>query len=83
MIKITLKDGSVMESEAGISIYEIAKKISERLAKVATSALLNDEVVDLRKNKIDVIYEYLLSDINDEDLQRKVNEIEEILYERR
>ena len=37
-----------MESEAGISIYEIAKKISERLAKVATSALLNDEVVDLR-----------------------------------
>lgn len=48
MIKITLKDGSVMESEAGISIYEIAKKISERLAKVATSALLNDEVVDLR-----------------------------------
>lgn len=48
MIKITLKDGSVLESEAGISIYEIAKKISERLAKVATSALLNDEVVDLR-----------------------------------
>ena len=48
MIKITLKDGSVMESDAGISIYEIAKKISERLAKVATSALLNDEVVDLR-----------------------------------
>ena len=48
MIKITLNDGSVMESEAGISIYEIAKKISERLAKVATSALLNDEVVDLR-----------------------------------
>ncbi len=48
MIKITLKDGSVMESEAGISIYEIAKKISERLAKVATSALLNGEVVDLR-----------------------------------
>lgn len=48
MIKITLKDGSVMESEAGISIYEIAKKISERLAKVSTSALLNGEVVDLR-----------------------------------
>ena len=37
----------------------------------------------VRKNKIDGIYEYLLSDINDEDLQRKVNEIEEILYERR
>ncbi len=48
MIKITLKDGSVMEQENGISIYEVAKKISERLAKSATSALLNGEVVDLR-----------------------------------
>lgn len=48
MIKITLKDGSVMEHEAGASIYEIANEISERLAKVATSALLNGEVVDLR-----------------------------------
>ena len=48
MIKITLKDGSIMEQEAGLSIYEIAQKISERLAKVATSALLNGEVVDLR-----------------------------------
>ncbi len=48
MIKITLKDGSVMEQEAGLSIYEVAQKISERLAKVATSALLDGKVVDLR-----------------------------------
>lgn len=48
MIKITLKDGSIMEQEAGLSIFEVAQKISERLAKVATSALLNGEVVDLR-----------------------------------
>ena len=48
MIKITLKDGSVMEQETGLSIYEVAQKISERLAKVATSALLDGEVVDLR-----------------------------------
>ena len=48
MIKITLKDGSIMEQEAGLSIYDIAQKISERLAKVATSAPLNGEVVDLR-----------------------------------
>lgn len=48
MIKITLKDGSIMEEEAGISIYEVSQKISERLAKVATSALLDGEVVDLR-----------------------------------
>ena len=48
MIKITLKDGSVMEQESGISVYEVAQKISERLAKVATAALVNDEIVDLR-----------------------------------
>ena len=48
MIHITLKDGSVMEQEAGLSIYEIAEKISKRLAEAATSALLNGEVVDLR-----------------------------------
>ena len=48
MIKITLKDGSVLESESGVSVYEIAKKISERLAKVATSALVNGKVEDLR-----------------------------------
>ena len=48
MIKITLKDGSVIEKESGLSIYDIAKQISERLAKAATSALLNGEVVDLR-----------------------------------
>ena len=48
MFKITLKDGSVIEQEESISIYEMAKKISERLAKVATSALLNGEIVDLR-----------------------------------
>ena len=29
MIKITLKDGSVMEQEAGLSIYEVAQKISD------------------------------------------------------
>ena len=27
MIKITLKDGSIMEQEAGLSVFEIAKKI--------------------------------------------------------
>jgi len=48
MIKITLKDGSIIEKESGLSIFDIANQISERLAKVATSALLNGEVVDLR-----------------------------------
>ena len=48
MIKITLKDGSEMEVEKGLSILEIAKKISEGLARVATCAEVNGEVKDLR-----------------------------------
>lgn len=48
MIKIVLKDGSIIEKEPGISIYDIAKEISERLAQNATAALVNGEVYDLR-----------------------------------
>lgn len=48
MIKITLKDGSVKEVEKGISVIELAKQISEGLARVATVAEVNGEVKDLR-----------------------------------
>ena len=48
MIKITLKDGSSMEVEKGLSILEITKKISEGLARVATCSEINGEVKDLR-----------------------------------
>ena len=48
MIKITLKDGSVMEVEKGISVLDVAKKISEGLARVAMCGLVNGEVKDLR-----------------------------------
>ncbi len=48
MIKITLKDGSVKEVEKGISILELAKEISEGLARVATAAEVNGEIKDLR-----------------------------------
>ncbi len=48
MVKITLKDGSVKEVEAGKSVYEIAKEISEGLARVATCASVDGNVVDLR-----------------------------------
>jgi threonyl-tRNA synthetase len=48
MIKITLKDGSVKEVENGMSILEIAKGISEGLARVATAGKVNGEVKDLR-----------------------------------
>lgn len=34
-----------------------------------------------RKNKIDAIYEHLISNISAEDTREKINQIEEILYE--
>lgn len=48
MIKIKLKDNSELEVEEGLSIIEIAKKISEGLARMATCAEIDGEVVDLR-----------------------------------
>ena len=47
-MKITLKDGSVKEYEAGISVIEIAKDISEGLARAACAGEINGKVVDLR-----------------------------------
>lgn len=47
MIKITLKDGSVKEFEAGISVLDIAKSISEGLARNAYCGIVNGKVVDL------------------------------------
>ena len=48
MVKITLKDGSIIESEKGISILDVAKKISEGLARVATCGEINGKIKDLR-----------------------------------
>lgn len=48
MIKITLKDGSIKEVEAGISVLDIAKSISEGLARNACCGIVNGKVVDLR-----------------------------------
>ncbi len=50
MIKITLKDGSIMEVEQGITVLDLAKKISEGLARNAMCATVNGEVRDLRFN---------------------------------
>ncbi|HBJ1650498.1 MULTISPECIES: threonine--tRNA ligase [Clostridium] len=49
MIKVTLKDGSVKEFEAGLSVYEIAKSISEGLARNACCGVVNGKVCDLRE----------------------------------
>ena len=35
----------------------------------------------VRKNKIDAIYEHLISNISDETIKEKINNIEEILYD--
>ena len=48
MIKVTLKDGSNIEVENGSSVLDVAKKISEGLARVATCASVNGETKDLR-----------------------------------
>ena len=47
-MKITLKDGSVMEFEQKMSVLDVAKSISEGLARVATSAKVDGDIVDLR-----------------------------------
>ncbi len=47
-MKITLKDGTVREFEAGKSAFEIAKEISGGLAKAACAAKINGKVCDLR-----------------------------------
>ncbi len=47
-MKITLKDNSVMEVENGTTILEVAKQISEGLARNATCGEVNGEIKDLR-----------------------------------
>ncbi len=48
MIKLALKDNSTIEVEKGTTILEVAKKISEGLARVATCGEIDGEVKDLR-----------------------------------
>lgn len=48
MIKVTLKDGTVKEFEAGISAADAAKDISMGLYRAACAAKINGEAADLR-----------------------------------
>ena len=48
-IKITLPDGSVREVPQGSTALDVAKSISEGLARVVVSAKINDEVWDLTR----------------------------------
>lgn len=46
MIKVTLPDGSVREYESGVSALDVAKSISEGLARNVLAAKVNNEVID-------------------------------------
>ena len=48
MITIKLKDNSEMKIEENLTVLDVAKKISEGLARVATCAEIDGKVVDLR-----------------------------------
>jgi threonyl-tRNA synthetase len=50
MVKITLPDGSVREYQKGVTALEIAKSISEGLARKVLVASVNGETVDLSKS---------------------------------
>ena len=47
MLNIMLKDGNVLQIEKGVSVYEVAMKISPALAKRALSARINGETSEL------------------------------------
>lgn len=47
-MKVTLKDGSVKEYAQAMSVIDIAKDLSEGLARVACAGEVDGEVVDLR-----------------------------------
>ena len=64
-MKITLKDGSSKEYAQSMSVIDVAKDISEGLARVATAGEVDGEVVDLR-TVIDKDCELNILTFNDE-----------------
>ena len=70
MIKVTLKDGSNLEIEKGVSILDVAKKISEGLARVATCGEVNGEIKDLRYELNDDC-NLVIHTFSDDDLEGK------------
>ena len=70
MIKVTLKDGSNLEIEKGASILDVAKKISEGLARVATCGEINGEIKDLRYELNDDC-NLIIHTFSDDDLEGK------------
>ena len=72
MVKVELKDGSKIEVNEGSSVLEVAKKLSEGLARNAMAAKIDGEVKDLRTIiEKDCKLEILTFD----DLDQEVNKI--------
>ncbi|UUV99316.1 threonine--tRNA ligase [Vagococcus luciliae] len=66
MIKITFPDGAVKEFESGSSTLDIAKSISNSLAKKALAGKLNGELIDLdRPIEVDGSIEIVTPDHED------------------
>ena len=70
MIKVTLKDGNILEVEKSTSILDVAKKISEGLARNATCGEVNGEVKDLR-HELQADCELVIHTFKDDDLEGK------------
>ena len=66
MINITLPDGTIKQYEKGSSALDIARSISEGLARNVLSATVNGEVVDAFR-PIDSDAALRLNTFNDED----------------
>ena len=70
MLKISLKDGSIIEVNKGTSIIDIAKKISEGLARAATCGEVNGDIKDLRY-EVTEDCNLVIHTFNQEDLEGK------------
>ncbi len=70
MIKVSLKDGSVLEVEKGSTVLEVAKKISEGLSRVATCGEVDGEIKDLRHELQDDC-NLVIHTFQDDDLEGK------------
>ena len=79
MLKITLKDESVLEVEEGKLIIEVAKGLSSSLAKKCCVAEFNGKLVDLKTPlTIDGKLDLVISELINEDQKRKLSSEEEI-----
>ncbi len=70
MLKIKLKDNSIIEVEKGTQIIEVAKKISEGLTRNTTCGEVNGEIKDLRY-ELNEDCNLVIHTFNDEDLEGK------------